>query len=89
MITLHNAMQIFIIIWPGSSSCNTIAGPRINENCVFPFVFLEKTYNKCTWEGDSSEGAWCSTKVDEFGTHIKGEWGNCAEQCPVEGIAKI
>jgi len=68
----------------GSSSCNTIAGPRINENCVFPFVFLEKTYNKCTWEGDSSEGAWCSTKVDEFGTHIKGEWGNCAEQCPVE-----
>ena len=74
-------------IYPSTDvvSCKTINGRITNASCIFPFTFLGNIYNKCTWDGDSSGGAWCSTTVDALGNHIKGQWGNCGAQCPVEG----
>ena len=40
-------------------------------------------YSECTWDGDSSGGAWCSTSVDITGTHVGGNWGNCGPNCPI------
>ena len=65
--------------------CKTIKGPSPNTPCVFPFEFKGIDYNQCTWEGDSIEGAWCSTKVDSKGKHVSGHgnWGNCGDGCPM------
>ena len=51
--------------------------------CVFPFIYGGKSYDKCTTEGHDQP--WCSTKVDEEGNHIggRGNWGNCNETCSI------
>ena len=34
-------------------------------------------------DGDASvQEYWCSTKVDDIGEHIQGNWGGCSEECP-------
>lgn len=52
--------------------------------CIFPFEFKGIDHNQCIWDGDSENGAWCSTKVDRKGKHLSGHgsWGNCASECP-------
>ena len=60
---------------------------------VFPFRFLLSSceiHNDCNWDGDSSGGAWCSTLISDSGQHVggKGNWGNCAENCPMYGESK-
>ena len=52
--------------------------------CIFPFEFKGIDHNQCIWDGDSENGAWCSTKVDSKGKHLSGygNWGNCASECP-------
>ena len=63
--------------------CLTSKGPSLNESCIFPFTYKGKVYNSCTLDGDSSQGAWCSTSVDEFGNHVGGShWGICGRNCP-------
>ena len=62
--------------------CKTIAGPDANKSCMFPFKHKGKVYSNCTLDGDSSEGAWCSTSVDGDGNHIGGShWGTCDQNC--------
>lgn len=39
-------------------------------------------FHTCTWNGDEKI-PWCSTKTDENGNHLKGNWGNCGSDCPV------
>merc|ERR1712119_38936 len=64
--------------------CLTVSGPRAETPCIFPFVYSGKVYNQCAeWiHGGENEGkSWCSTKVDNFDRHIKGQYGFCSSTC--------
>ena len=68
------------------TNCSTVSGPNPNELCVFPFKLHGITYNQCTTT-DNDEGditPWCSTLINDTGVHIKGNWGNCGPDCPVD-----
>lgn len=43
-----------------------------HNNCVFPFVFKDKTYFSCTREGSKSTSPWCS-----LDRHFVGRWKLC------------
>ena len=60
--------------------CHTINGPGLGKPCVFPFYTGVKWYNSCTRDGFVHE-YWCSTKVDDRGVHMPGNWGGCSEEC--------
>merc|ERR1712243_413522 len=62
---------------PGAESkvCMTESGATPNKPCVFPFRHWGKTYWTCTTDGDKKP--WCSTKVDRYGNHELGNWGDC------------
>ena len=67
-----------------NSTCSTVRGPTPNVPCVFPFIFRGIVYNNCSWAGDSTGGAWCSTLVSDSGHHVSGRhWGNCGPNCPI------
>merc|ERR1711872_925631 len=55
--------------------CMTESGATPNLPCVFPFRHWGKTYWTCTTDGDKKP--WCSTKVDRYGNHQLGNWGDC------------
>jgi len=59
-----------------------IGGPGIGKPCIFPFKWIRtgKTYTECTTDGGNEH--WCSTKVDEDGEHLSGNWGECGPGCP-------
>ena len=46
--------------------------------CVFPFMYIGKTYNKCTSDGIAADKTWCATKVNEAGSST--EWSYCLPQ---------
>ena len=84
-------MQIIRVSIIFIGECLTSAGPSSGERCIFPFTWFEKTYNVCTHDGHTGLAEingepWCSTKVDEDGTHISGQgnWGRCGQACPEE-----
>ena len=54
----------------------TKGGDAKGAPCMFPFIYLKKTYNECTSYGH--DRPWCFTneKSDEGGF----KWGNCVEQ---------
>ena len=62
------------------TECVTVGGNVPNAQCVFPFVFNGETYCECAELANGQP--WCSTQTDEFGTHVTGTFGFCAEQCP-------
>ena len=78
-------MTILIINLDHKNTCKTASGPSSNKPCVFPFKFRGELHNDCNWDGDSSQGAWCSTLIDDSGQHVgaKGNWGNCGPKCPI------
>jgi len=61
-----------------SSTCLTTSG----RACVFPFTYQGVVHNSCTLSGFPNP--WCSTLTDGSGTHITGNFGDCASNCPVE-----
>ena len=69
-----------------AKGCRTVSGPSSDMPCIFPFEFKGIDHNQCIWDGNSENGAWCSTKVDINGKHLSGygNWGNCASNCPIE-----
>ena len=56
-----------------TKGCQTVDG----EDCVFPFIYKEKTYNECTKE-ESTE-PWCATSVMKNGEVIPKHWGDCKD----------
>ena len=73
--------------------CVAINGDEKGSPCVFPFNYRVNVGNvtvigfefkACTKYEHTQY--WCSTKVDEYGNHIKGHWGDCAEECPNDDL---
>jgi len=54
----------------------------IGNDCIFPFKFKGKSYNKCTTAGSDNGAPWCATEVDESGEVIRNKWEDCEEGCP-------
>jgi len=61
-----------------TSTCLTTSG----QACVFPFTYQGVVHNSCTLSGFPDP--WCSTQTDGSGTHVTGNYGDCASSCPVE-----
>ena len=68
--------------------CKTTIGADPNTLCIFPFRYKGKTYDACTWKDadQTNNQAWCSTKVDNLGNHVRGKWGDCGQGCPFPEI---
>ena len=66
-------------------NCKTNGGNKPNQNCTFPFRWNGKKYKSCVFK---IPGAWCSTKVNNNGSHLYGHWGTCTSRCPVEKYVK-
>ena len=63
--------------------------------CIFPFMYVDKnmipiihTIDECTADFCGEKNCskyWCSTKVDDDGVHIQGNWGYCNRNCSKHG----
>jgi len=64
-----------------SKNCIATGGPGKGKPCIFPFHWVKtgKTYTECTTDGGAE--FWCSTKIDELGDHLSGNWGECPAHC--------
>ena len=52
-----------------------------DENCIFPFIYKEKSYHSCTKFG--YDQFWCSTDVNNTNpNYSQGKWGLCKKTCP-------
>ena len=83
---IHWLKCIFFV--ESSGVCVTVAGPVTGEKCIFPFTVDGVTYTHCAfdrYETTPEYAIWCSTKVNDAGFHIGGNWGGCSEDCPLEG----
>ena len=62
-----------------------MGGADPGKSCVFPFIAGGVTFTECTLAGNSDDDPnhWCSTLIDESGTHVggQGKWGHCASEC--------
>ena len=69
-----------------SGNCLTVGGAKEGMKCMFPFTYKGVTHNACTDHGndDPEWVPWCSTKVDDYGGHVGGNWGDCSQECPFE-----
>ena len=58
------------------------------KKCIFPFVYQNITYTKCTKNDARTGKHWCSTFVDSNQHHVEenGYWGICLDECLIEGI---
>ena len=86
-------MHIIVEVWltnkitfyhqGSSSNCLAVDGPGSGLPCKFPFKYYGKVHNSCTdmMKKYTNNKPWCSTKVDETGKHMRGNWGNCDESC--------
>ncbi|KAI5090811.1 cation-independent mannose-6-phosphate receptor precursor [Silurus meridionalis] len=65
--------QAVIMHYGGGDPC-----PSVTTNgsvCVFPFIFLHKSYSECTEEGRTDGRKWCSTTANY---DIDRQWGFCS-----------
>merc|ERR1711872_1143992 len=66
------------------STCSTKGGADSGKKCVFPFKYNGVVHSACTYARGFSK-PWCATRVDYWGRHMEGYWGDCdASSCPVE-----
>ena len=68
-----------------SSECVTARDSKLpNAPCVFPFTHEGVLYEGCATDPTDKTRRWCSTKTDENGIHVKGNYGFCSGNCPVQ-----
>ena len=60
-------------------------GIEKTKQCIFPFKFNGKTYNKCTKDESENGQPWCAFKVNRRGEVVKGKWADCDPGCPGSG----
>lgn len=53
-------------------------------DCIFPFTYKGQEYNRCTTDDAYGKRSWCSTKVNEKGEYIAGEWDTCEPNSDLE-----
>ena len=87
-------MKLIVFIFPllGWTRCQeTCVTEDKGLPCVFPFRHKDKTYVGCTTDHATDGLAWCSTKVDSTGSHVKGQqaWGPCVPSCPRDVICRV
>lgn len=74
-------------------TCVTVSGPRANGQCVFPFIFNGVRHDQCVADNSDGRLTWCSTRVDQSGRHVKGEWGHChcttSGGCPIDSYNEL
>jgi hypothetical protein len=81
---LENRDRCYDVTSSPVADCRTVGGNVVDKACVFPFRFNGVTYNGCT---EDEDGRWCSTKTDERGNHVTGNWGICSSNCPFYGAS--
>ena len=66
--------------------CVPTKGPKAGNKCIFPYTKNGKTcYGpRCCNLDNDPKGAWCSTRVDDNGVHIKENYVYC-KGSPCEG----
>ncbi len=42
--------------------CLTVSGPKVNAQCIFPFIWNATSYNGCPIDLVDETKRWCSTK---------------------------
>ena len=75
-----------------SDECSVIEKKsREVQPCIFPFQYLGQTFYNCTILKDPDDKPWCSTKVDEDGTHVTsgGYWGHCGQDCVEKEVTDL
>ena len=70
MVTLTYILTFVLGVHAGSfrniklppKTTTTIRTPKIEEECKFPFIYMNTTYNSCTWRmAERTNGLpWCS-----------------------------
>ena len=64
------------------NKCKTVDG----TSCIFPFMFRGKEITNCISTPPRRTRLWCPTQLDSSTRiPIRGQWGYCDEQCPMEG----
>ena len=74
--------------WPGfwlnsnrlrDRSADHMGQGPFNQNCQFPFIYNNVTYNSCT-DVDNDGVLWCSVLNYVTGLHVPTFWGNCGPE---------
>ena len=63
-----------------SVPCKTVGDA--GRPCIFPFKYIDVTYDKCTSKDSDNGQPWYATEVDEEGYVVDNAWGDCLEGCP-------
>jgi len=76
---LIGGLILILVVMTGGGSCYTVK----QEKCSFPFQYKGQQFTQCTTV-DNKGKPWCSTRTDPQGIHMKGEWADCEDSCPVQ-----
>jgi len=60
--------------------CKTVGDS--GKPCIFPFIYQNTTYDRCTSRDSDTGQPWCATAIDNEGYVIDYAWGDCDEGCP-------
>jgi hypothetical protein len=71
--------KVAFAIVEDSNQSEVVTRATINgKQCVFPFIYQNRTFEDCTNFLTSNEREWCATAVDDDGIVIDNEWADCA-----------
>uniref|UniRef100_A0A3Q1JC88 Uncharacterized protein n=1 Tax=Anabas testudineus TaxID=64144 RepID=A0A3Q1JC88_ANATE len=64
--------QAILMQYGGGDTCPTVTEKE--EKCVFPFIFMKKSYTECTSNGRTDGKKWCATTANYDRDRM---WGLC------------
>ena len=82
VIVAFNTLVVFLLVTCSLAlRClrTNFEGPKTNQRCVYPFIYLGQIYEACTNRSDPHGKFWCSTKTDQDQHHVsyQEQWGYC------------